>query len=119
MRAIHKTAVFCSVSSLSLWFIVWYHTQSMVTSKPTQKYVRQWIPSLAQWLIRLSAIQYFTGNRECSILQSDIYLVPYLYNQKVSPYCKNKATLLEALSGGERHGLDKPYVGRGKYVYQL
>ena len=32
---------------------------------------------------------------------------------KVSPFCKNRATLLEALSTGGRYGYDEPYVGKG------
>jgi hypothetical protein len=35
-------------------------------------------------------------------------------NPKVSPFCKNRAKLLEAISGGGRHGWDEPFVGRGK-----
>ncbi|KAE9375379.1 hypothetical protein N431DRAFT_436863 [Stipitochalara longipes BDJ] len=60
------------------------------------------------------AIKHFAGSRECGILQSDIYLAPWPTNPKVSPFCKNRAALLEALSGGGRHGWDEPFVGKGK-----
>ena len=65
-----------------------------------------------------SAIKHFAGSRECSITQDDIYLAPWPLKPKVSPFCKNRATLLEALSGGGRHGWDEPYVGRGKWTRQ-
>jgi hypothetical protein len=65
-------------------------------------------------LIRISAIKHFAGSRDCGISQADIYLAPWTTNPKVSPFCKNRATLLEALSGGGRHGWDEPFVGRGK-----
>jgi len=30
------------------------------------------------------------------------------------PFCRNRATLLEALAGGGRHGFDEPYIGKGE-----
>ncbi len=65
-------------------------------------------------LIRISAIKHFVGRRDCGITQTDIYLAPWPMYPKVSPFCKNRAMLLEALSGGGRHGWDEPFVGRGK-----
>ena len=65
-------------------------------------------------LIIISAIKHFVGSRDCGISQTDIYFAPWPVNPKVSPFCKNRATLLEALSGGGRHGWDEPFVGRGK-----
>jgi hypothetical protein len=64
--------------------------------------------------MKYSAIKHFAGSRDCGISQSDIYLAPWPTNPKVSPFCKNRATLLEALSGGGRHGWDEPFVGKGK-----
>ncbi|TVY90059.1 hypothetical protein LAWI1_G003106 [Lachnellula willkommii] len=59
------------------------------------------------------ALEHFTGSRDCGISQSDIYLAPFPLNPGVSPFCKNRATLLEALSSGGRHGFDEPFVGKG------
>ncbi|KAJ8062510.1 hypothetical protein OCU04_009040 [Sclerotinia nivalis] len=59
-----------------------------------------------------SAIKHYLGSKDCGILQSDIYHVPYPAKPNVSPFCKNRATLLEALSSGGRHGFDEPYVGK-------
>jgi hypothetical protein len=60
-----------------------------------------------------SALKHFEGSQECNILQSDIYLAPHSSNLKLSPFCNNRASLLEALSNGGRHGFDEPYVGKG------
>lgn len=65
-------------------------------------------------LTRPSAIKHFAGSRDCGITQADIYLAPWPTNPKVSPFCKDRARLLEALSGGGRHGWDEPFVGKGK-----
>jgi len=60
-----------------------------------------------------SALQHFAGSKDCGILQSNIYLAPIPLYPKHSPFCKNRATLLEALSNGGRHGFNEPYVGKG------
>ncbi|TVY46056.1 hypothetical protein LOCC1_G002549 [Lachnellula occidentalis] len=59
------------------------------------------------------ALKHFAGSRDCGISQSDIYLAPFPLYPGVSPFCKNRATLLEALSSGGRHGFDEPFVGKG------
>jgi len=69
---------------------------------------------MGQGLIGTSAIKHFAGSRECAISQSDIYLAPIPLKPGVSPFCKNRATLLEALSNGGRYGFDEPFVGKGK-----
>ncbi|PMD66107.1 uncharacterized protein K444DRAFT_640065 [Hyaloscypha bicolor E] len=69
-----------------------------------------------QWMIvepGEDAFKHFAGSRDCGITQSDIYLAPWPMNPKVSPFCKNRATLLDALSGGGRYGWDEPFVGKG------
>ncbi|KUJ18280.1 uncharacterized protein LY89DRAFT_644340 [Mollisia scopiformis] len=58
-------------------------------------------------------IEHFAGSRDCGITQADIYDAPWPTSPNASPFCKNRATLLEALSGGGRHGFDEPYVGKG------
>ncbi|TAQ84098.1 hypothetical protein B7494_g7583 [Chlorociboria aeruginascens] len=57
-------------------------------------------------------IKHFIGSKDCGIVQSDIYLVPYSSTSHVSPFCNDRATLLEALSNGGRYGFDEPYVGK-------
>ncbi|TVY42369.1 hypothetical protein LSUB1_G001499 [Lachnellula subtilissima] len=59
------------------------------------------------------ALGHFAGSRDCGISQSDIYLAPFPLNPEVSPFCKNRATLLEGLSSGGRHGFGEPFVGKG------
>lgn len=64
-----------------------------------------------------SAIKHYLGSKDCGITQSNIYNVPYPTNSNVSPFCKSRATLLEALSSGGRHGFDEPYVGKGEDAF--
>lgn len=73
-------------------------------------------PRKAQKLTAASALEHFTGSRDCGISQSDIYLAPFPLNPGVSPFCKNRVTLLEALSSGGRHGFDEPFVGKGNFT---
>ncbi|OWP01081.1 hypothetical protein B2J93_4813 [Marssonina coronariae] len=58
-------------------------------------------------------IKHFAGSRECGILQRDLYTAPWPSNPTASPFCGKRAQLLEALSGGGRHGFDEPFVGKG------
>jgi hypothetical protein len=67
----------------------------------------------------VSTIKHFAGSRDCDISQGDIYHVPWPTSPKTSPFCKNRATLIEALSGGGRHGFDEPYVGKGILLITL
>ncbi len=64
--------------------------------------------------MEISAIKHFAGSRDCGISQSDIYMAPWPVYPKVSPFCENRAALLEALSGGGRRGFDEPYIGKGE-----
>ncbi|KAM3074320.1 hypothetical protein ACMFMG_002866 [Clarireedia jacksonii] len=59
-----------------------------------------------------SAIKHYLGSKDCGVIQSEIYHVPYPLNPNMSPFCKSRAMLLEALSSGGRHGFDEPYVGK-------
>ncbi|KAK2625810.1 hypothetical protein QTJ16_005122 [Diplocarpon rosae] len=52
-------------------------------------------------------------DRECGILQRDVYTTPWPSQPKSSPFCGKRAQLLEALSSGGRHGFDEPFVGKG------
>ncbi|KAI9741389.1 MAG: hypothetical protein M1834_003106 [Cirrosporium novae-zelandiae] len=56
----------------------------------------------------------FEGHRDCGLVSSDIYIPPPRPTEGVkSQYCPNRKTLLEALSGGGRHGFNTPFHPRG------
>ena len=55
----------------------------------------------------------FEGHQDCSITSTDIYKPPIISKadpQKHTHYCENRARLLQAMSGGGRHGFDAPFV---------
>ncbi|MCJ1433133.1 hypothetical protein MMC27_002492 [Xylographa pallens] len=60
---------------------------------------------------------HFQGYQDCGVTSSCLYTPPTKpsHHGKTSslPYCRNRATLLEALSGGGRHGFDTPFVPAG------
>ncbi|KAL8928957.1 MAG: hypothetical protein Q9172_000709 [Xanthocarpia lactea] len=59
---------------------------------------------------------HFEGRQDCGIASTDVYVPPfasYASNKKHSLYCPNRAKLLEAMSGGGRHGFDMPYFPLG------
>ena len=64
----------------------------------------------------LSYFSHFEGHGDCGIKSTDIYVPPTLPDTNVPKhtlYCKNRASLLDAMSGGGRHGFDKPYFPAG------
>ncbi|MCJ1403410.1 hypothetical protein MMC11_006633 [Xylographa trunciseda] len=60
---------------------------------------------------------HFEGHQDCGITSPSLYTPPAkLQHHKMAiplPYCRNRATLLEALSGGGRHGFDAPFFPAG------
>ena len=59
---------------------------------------------------------HFEGRQDCGISSQDIYLPPLTAadeRTRAFPFCKNRATLLEAISGGGRHGFDAPFFPQG------
>ncbi|KAI9792464.1 MAG: hypothetical protein M1816_002348 [Peltula sp. TS41687] len=65
-------------------------------------------------------IDYFThfeGHQDCGISSQDLYVPPSALaaNQdaRTYPFCKNRASLLEAMSEGGRHGFDTPFFPKG------
>ncbi|KAL8813085.1 MAG: hypothetical protein Q9200_000552 [Gallowayella weberi] len=59
---------------------------------------------------------HFEGRQDCGIASTDIYLPPqasHATDKKQSLYCPNRAKLLDAMSGGGRHGFDTPYFPLG------
>ncbi|KAL8648288.1 MAG: hypothetical protein Q9210_005076 [Variospora velana] len=64
----------------------------------------------------LSLFNHFEGRQDCGIASTDIYVPPitrHSTDAKHTLYCPNRATLLEAMSGGGRHGFDTPYYPVG------
>ncbi|KAA6414693.1 MAG: hypothetical protein FRX48_01443 [Lasallia pustulata] len=53
----------------------------------------------------------FEGHQDCGLLSPDLYIPPaqHEHDRRGHPYCPNRATLLEAMSGGGRHGFDAPF----------
>jgi hypothetical protein len=62
-----------------------------------------------------STIKHYLGSKDCAIVQSDLHHVPYPQKPNLSPFCKTRAQLLDALSSGGRHGFDEPYVGKCEF----
>ena len=63
-----------------------------------------------------SYFNHFEGHQDCGIASPDLYVPPSLRDKdghQLFPYCKNRATLLEAMSGGGRHGFDTPFHPAG------
>ena len=63
-----------------------------------------------------SYFSHFEGYRDCGIKSTDIYVPPTSLEANVprhTLYCNNRATLLDAMSGGGRHGFEKPYHPTG------
>ena len=63
-----------------------------------------------------SLFNHFEGRQDCGISSTDIYIPPtprHATDKKHSLYCPNRARLLEAMSGGGRHGFDTPYFPIG------
>ncbi|CAD6568399.1 MAG: hypothetical protein ASARMPREDX12_001397 [Alectoria sarmentosa] len=59
---------------------------------------------------------HFQGHRRCGIKSTQLYVPPFPPDDnalKHTLYCNNRATLLEAMSGGGRHGFEKPYFPAG------
>ena len=64
----------------------------------------------------ISFFNHFEGRQDCGIASTDVYVPPFASpasNKKHSLYCPNRAKLLEAMSGGGRHGFDMPYFPLG------
>ncbi|PMD45006.1 hypothetical protein L207DRAFT_629537 [Hyaloscypha variabilis F] len=105
-RAVVAILVFVPLAYVLLWVpILHFFGASNSASSPRQQYM---IVEAGE-----DAIKHFAGSHDCGIIQSEIYLAPWPTKPKVSPFCKNRAALLEALSSGGRHGWDEPYVGKG------
>ena len=63
-----------------------------------------------------SYLTHFEGHQDCGISSQDIYIPPSTYGEhgtEVFPFCQSRARLLEAMSGGGRHGFDTPFFPKG------
>lgn len=59
---------------------------------------------------------HFEGHQDCGFTSEDLYTHPILRDQttpKHTLYCRNRATLLEAMCEGGRHGFERPYFPAG------
>ncbi|KAI9820672.1 MAG: hypothetical protein M1827_005041 [Pycnora praestabilis] len=60
----------------------------------------------------LDYFSHYEGHQDCGITSLELYVPPKILGtngEKLYPYCKNRATLLKAMSGGGRHGFDTPF----------
>ncbi|KAI9766303.1 MAG: hypothetical protein M1839_004918 [Geoglossum umbratile] len=53
--------------------------------------------------------KHFEGHQDCGVVSTEIYQPPI----GTFRYCKSRAVLLEALTGGGRHGFDTPFFPNG------
>ena len=63
-----------------------------------------------------SYFSHFEGHQDCGITSKDIYIPPIPGDDdgpRHKLYCSNRATLLEAMGGGGRHGFERPYFPAG------
>ena len=63
-----------------------------------------------------SYFAHFEGQQECGITSTDLYHAPKALDPSIPKhvlYCRNRAKLLEAMSGGGRHGFEQPYYPAG------
>ncbi|KAI9799246.1 MAG: hypothetical protein M1833_004124 [Piccolia ochrophora] len=59
---------------------------------------------------------HYEGRQDCGIASRDLYTPPARNGKDgkpVPPYCQNRASLLDAMSGGGRHGFDAPFTPNG------
>ncbi|KAI9850093.1 MAG: hypothetical protein M1830_007065, partial [Pleopsidium flavum] len=64
-------------------------------------------------IVQNSYFKHFEGHQDCGITSLDLYTPPTIHGNNARanpPYCRNRATLLEAMSGGGRHGFDAPFA---------
>ncbi|KAI9852273.1 MAG: hypothetical protein M1824_002033, partial [Vezdaea acicularis] len=53
----------------------------------------------------------FEGHQDCGLASTNVYIPPpgtLSDGDRAGAFCKNRATLLKAVSGGGRHGFDEP-----------
>ncbi len=73
--------------------------------------------SRLQTLTKLrSYFAHFEGHQDCGVTSKDLYIPPVPLDDnhpKHKLYCSDRAALLEAMSGGGRHGFERPYFPIG------
>jgi len=83
-----------------------FHSRMM---KPMSVYPTSNIVKLADLS---SYFSHFEGHQDCGFTSKDLYTRPVLRDEntpKHTLYCRNRATLLEAMSEGGRHGFERVY----------
>ncbi|KAI9869407.1 MAG: hypothetical protein M1813_000196 [Trichoglossum hirsutum] len=84
---------------------------------PRKSSSRQTNPIPLSKNVNFDYFQHFEGHQDCGIVSTEIYEPP----TGEFRYCKSRAALLEALTGGGRHGFDTPFFpnGNGVFSYSL
>ena len=79
--------------------------------------MRLFLPLLQRSLpIVDSYFKHFEGRQDCGIDSKNLYEAPVSHDEEVDRkgvFCKNRAILLEAMTGGGRHGFDAPFKPKG------
>ena len=69
-----------------------------------------------------SYFKHFEGRQDCGIDSKDLYEAPPSHDEEADSkgiFCKNRASLLEAMTGGGRHGFDAPFKPKGIAAFLL
>lgn len=73
-------------------------------------------PTIASYAKHSSYFTHFEGHQDCGFTSKDLYTPPIPLDEdtpKHTLYCRNRATLLDAMSSGGRHGFERPYFPAG------
>ncbi|KAG0652935.1 hypothetical protein D0Z07_0216 [Hyphodiscus hymeniophilus] len=84
-----------------LAYIIWFPIGYMLAA----------LSSLFRHHSKLTSVLDPGVDQDCNIKQTDIYLSPL--QPTPLQFCDTRASLLESLSNGLRHGFDEPYFGKG------
>lgn len=66
---------------------------------------------------KASLLAQYVGRQECGISSQSLYNHPLPADE--SGFCRNRVSLLHAMSNGGRHGFDAAYSSQGKIPSQL
>lgn len=123
-RGFSRRIIFCSLAAFLL--VLWIICARTKSSKQTDRIVfshgstREQVGALPfseiLLIIPQSHLDHFEGHQDCSISSTDLYIPPFSDDrtgQTQASYCSTRATLLEAMSGGGRHGFEAPFSTTG------
>ena len=109
------------ITAILLWIIDPFPSSSSQSDRITflhespEQYASAFLQSLKLTVLS-SLLDQFEGHQHCGIVLADLYMPPSAFkadSEKPYPYCKNRATLLQAMSGGGRHGFDATFFPMG------